>query len=224
MKKETKESDKNSTKIGGRELNVQSDLYPSKILKTKSLNQNNEPLSDLTYTLPGKIQVPELDNTSSPKNENVCNDLVLTKRKTSNCSEIEIALARKPSRRSSDTLGDPYLSSLNSNRPMQANKGSKFSTNFEDEYSYNDQTKNKPEDWPYASYEKVNSSKNQFQDRINFLREIYSSMSNKDIIYQGAAYMQNLAKKQKDYSKADETINSYFDSRKDRLSKLLDRL
>ena len=197
---------------------------PLKLLKTISLKDERNPLYDLTYTLPGKRFAIELTSPSQ-KNTSVNEDFFLQKRKNSTCSEIEVAMIRKSSRKQSEATEDAFSTRMNSNKSVTNPNDSKPGLMPPKAGEVLDCfDKDSCADWPYSSFDKRTSPKHNFQDRLGLLKELYTTMSNKDILYHGAIYMQNLVRKQKDYQRADESISTYFDNRKEQLSKLLDRL
>ena len=60
-------------------------------------------------------------------------------------------------------------------------------------------------------------------DRVYMLKYMCSSLSNADMIYGSAMYMQCLNDKRKYFNAADAKIESYFDKRKEGLSRLLQK-
>ncbi len=63
-----------------------------------------------------------------------------------------------------------------------------------------------------------------FLARISYMQNKYSSMSEHDLVLQGTQYIQELARREKEYELDSQMISSYYDGRQKKLSQLLDRL
>ena len=213
------------------EIMIENEGDPLKKLKTESNSNYEVSIPDLTYTFPGKKLKPSVsagEESVSHKDNEI--DLAILHRKSSANSDIEIAKANRHSPRPSQNLIESnckFLDNVYSSYNGKLKPSRKDSLKYPKlgtEFGFNDEERPPQSDWPYSSFESLRSPKNEsFHERMDVLRTFYSTLSNKDILYHGALYVQSLAKRQKDFSKADENIENYFERRKEGLSRLLDK-
>lgn len=228
-----KKTSKNAEKLlKSSEKFNQSEGVPLKKMKLDSPIRNEPEYLESIQSQPRT----ELASTDSYRHMSIASniknvDVLMSKRKCSADSELDVSLAKRQSSESSQTVSSSksgYLSQGHSDfkhafkyayrdQCSYPSYGTEFSFERND-FSMQDG------DWQNSSFEAGKSPESKpYINRLEYLADLYARYSNREIIYNGALYLQSLSNKQAEYSKTDRHIEDYFDQRKAGLTKLLEK-